>query len=134
MTFEKFRFQRKQIDIYYRSAVHSFKIASDSEVAEVIFKFCYDSLIKLSISVCAKNDLRVKARQGHHVELLAKSAEILNNPEIEAVGNEMRRKRNLDLYAGGFLVSQKEAEEYKNWLRKIFVDGEKYLHEKNRLF
>ncbi len=134
MMFEKFKFQQRQINIYFRSATHSFKIASDSNVSEVIFKFCYDALIKLSIAVCAKNNLRVKARQGHHIELLAKLAELLDNKDIEAIGNEMRKKRNLDLYAGGILISKKEAGEYQDWLKTILELGEEYLYGKRRLF
>lgn len=125
--FEKFKFQKKQLDTYFRSATHSLKIAVDSNVPEVIFKFCYDALIKLAIATCAKNGWRVKARQGHHIELLRKLAEFLKKGDIEAIGNEMRKKRNLDLYAGGILISKKEAEEYKNWLKIIFKLGENYL-------
>lgn len=132
--FEKFKFQQKQINIYFRSATHSFKIASDSNVPEVVFKFCYDALIKLAIAVCAKNSLRVKARPGHHIELLRKLAEFLEKEDIEAVGNEMRKKRNLDLYAGGILVSKKEAGEYKGWLKTVLEQAEEYLYGKRRLF
>jgi len=37
-----------------------------------------------------------------------------------AMGNEMRKKRNFDLYSGGVLVSKKEALNYKEWLKKLF--------------
>ncbi|MCK4553450.1 hypothetical protein KAU19_00615 [Candidatus Parcubacteria bacterium] len=83
---------------YYNSAIRDLKIALASNVPEVIFKFCYDSLIKLAIVVCARNNLRVKSRQGHHIELLKKLSEILGNEDINIIGNEMRSKRNFDLY------------------------------------
>jgi hypothetical protein len=36
----------------------------------------------------------------------------LKDPEIEILANEMRSKRNRDLYDGGILISEKEAKEY----------------------
>lgn len=134
MTFEKFAFQPKQIENYFRSAVRDYKIASDSDVPEIIFKFCYDALIKLAIAVSAKNSLRAKARQGHHIDLLAKMADFLGNKEIEVVGNEMRKKRNWDLYSGGVLISAKEAGEYRDWLKKVFKRSESYLFAEKGLF
>lgn len=132
--FEKFRFSQKQIDIYFRSATRDFKIASNSVIPEVVFKFCYDALIKLAIAICAKNNLRIKARQGHHIELLGKLAVFLEDKDIEIIGNKMRSKRNLDLYGGGVFISNKEAEEYRNWLKKLFKQTDAYLNKEKRLF
>lgn len=131
--FEKFNFTLRQIDNYYKAASRDFKIASSSLIPEVIFKFSYDSLIKLAIAVCAKNGLRVKARAGHHIELLKKLAEFMDDKSVFKVGDKMRRKRNLDLYGGGILMSAKEAEEYRNWLKTIFVKAEIYLFGVNKL-
>ncbi len=131
--FEKFNFSPRQVNNYFNAAARDFKIASASVIPEVIFKFSYDGLIKLAVAVCAKNGLRVKARAGHHIKLLKKLAEFINDKSVEKIGNKMRRKRNLDLYGGGVLISEKEAEEYKNWLKAVFLKAEIYLFGVNKL-
>jgi len=131
--FEKFAFSRKQIDRYFSAALRNFKIASNSKIPEVIFMFSYDALIKLAIAVCAKNGLRVKARAGHHFELLEKLSELIDLKEVEIIGNKMRRKRNLDLYGGGALISEKEAREYRDWLKNVFIKAETYISDGKRL-
>ncbi len=128
--FERFRFSEKQIDKYHKSAKRDIKIACNSHVPEVAFRFCYDALVKLSIAVCAKQDLRVKARRGHHIELIKKLSKYLDDTEIELLANEMRTKRNKDLYGGGMLISMKEAKSYVQWARQIFRTAEKYFNYK----
>ncbi len=132
--FEKQKFTERQIRKYFNSALRDFKIAISSEVPEVIFKFCYDSLLKIAITVCAKNDLRVKSRVGHHIKLLQKLSDYLDNENIFIMGNEMRKKRNFDLYSGGTLISEKEALDYKNRLKKIAAQAEDYLNANQKLF
>jgi hypothetical protein len=122
--FEKFRFSRKQIEKYHSSAKRDLKIASDANVSEVRFRFCYDALLKLAITICAENGLRVKSRRGHHIELINKLAFFLKDEEIEILANEMRSKRNWDLYGGGIIISSKEAGEYLDWTKKIFHQAE----------
>ena len=92
--FEKQKFTDRQIKQYFNSALRDFKIAYDSDVLEIIFRFSYDSLLKIAITICAKNNLRVKSRAGHHIKLLKKLAEYLDNEDIFIMGNEMRKKRN----------------------------------------
>lgn len=130
--FEKFIFSKGQVDKYYSSALRDLKISRRAEDTEVNFRFCYDALLKLAIAVCAKNNLRVKARQGHHVKLIDKLAEILRNKDIKIIGQEMRSKRNWDLYGGGVLISKKEAGEYLKWTNEIFKQVDDYLY-KNKL-
>ncbi len=132
--FEEFNFSARQINHYFNAASRDFKIAAGSSVPEIIFRFSYDALIKLAISICAKNSLRVKARAGHHIELLKQLSEFIDDKEIDAIGNQMRRKRNYDLYGGGILMSEKEAEEYREWLKNIFVKAEAYLSVNLKLF
>jgi len=127
--FEKFRFSRKQIEKYHSSAKRDLKIASEADVPEVKFRFCYDALLKLAITVCAENGLRVKSRRGHHIELIKKLAFFLKDPEIEILANEMRAKRNWDLYGGGVVISSKEAREYLDWTKKIFSRAESLVHQ-----
>jgi hypothetical protein len=132
--FEKFVFSEKQVANYYKSALRDLNIARKANETEVTFRFCYDALLKLAIAVSAKNNLRVKARQGHHVKLIDKLAEILKEADIKIIGQEMRSKRNWDLYGGGIIISKKEALEYLQWVDDIFRKGEHYFNAKARLF
>jgi hypothetical protein len=131
--FEKFIFSEKQILKYYKSALRDLNIARNAHETEVRFRFCYDALLKLAITAAAKNNMRVKARQGHHVVLIDKLSDILKIRDIHVIGQEMREKRNWDLYGGGVIISQKEAKEYLEWTENIFRKGEKHLHGHSRL-
>lgn len=127
--FEKFRFSRKQIEKYHSSAKRDLKIASEANVPEVRFRFCYDALLKLAITVCAEHGLRVKSKRGHHIELIKKLSFFFKDPEIEILANEMRSKRNWDLYGGGIVISAKEAHEYLDWTKKIFREAENLINK-----
>ncbi len=129
--FEKFSFSKKQIQNYYKSSLRDFEIASKSDIPEVSFRFCYDSLLKLAITICAVNGLRVKARQGHHVELIEKFSTFLKDKDAEVIVNGMRSKRNWDLYGGGAITSEKEAKEYVVFAKSVFNKADNYLHQKN---
>ncbi len=132
--FEKFNFSNKQIRQYYNSSLKDFKIVSESDILEVKFRFSYDALLKLAIAVCAYNNLRVKSRQGHHIELINKLSYFLDDEDIKIIGHEMRNKRNFDLYSGNILISQKEVDEYLGWLKNIFKQARIYLTKNLELF
>lgn len=126
--FEKFSFKKEQVKAYFNAAVRDMAIAGKTDVPEVIFKFSYDALLKLAIAFCALNGLRVKARLGHHIGLIGKLSEFLNDKKIEIIGNEMRMKRNIDLYSGGTLISKKEADEYHSWVKGIIkINRNKFI-------
>jgi len=130
--FERFKFTAVQIANYRRSAERDLAIARKSDISEVAFRFSYDALLKLATAICAYKSLRVKARQGHHIELIKKLAEIIGDSEIEVLGNQMRAKRNWDLYGGGALISKKEAKEYSDWIALIFAKAQEYFDGKNQ--
>ena len=131
--FEKFHFTQNQIERHYRSALKDLSIASKSDIPEVSFRFCYDAIIKLAITICAHNDLRVKARTGHHIGLIQKLADCLKEKEVILIANDMRTKRNRDLYGDGFLIGEREIKDYVKWTRKIFELAEPYLKKNKRL-
>ena len=116
--FIKFNFTNEQIEKYYDSAKRDLGIAKESKSSEVMFRFCYDAVIKLAIALCAVNGLKVKSRRGHHIALIAKLAEYLDDKDIERTADSMRNKRNLDLYDGGRFFSEKEVEQKKQTLRE----------------
>lgn len=125
--FEKFVFTLNQIDKYYQSAKRDFNIAKSSNVNEVSFRFAYDSLLKLAIAVCAYHGLRVKANRGHHAELINKLSDLLSDSDIAVIANEMRSKRNWDLYGGGAIISEKEISEYVKWIEDVFKQVDKFI-------
>ena len=47
--FQKLTFQKEQIDQFLLSARHDLKIAEESDIPDVVFKFGYDALIKLGV-------------------------------------------------------------------------------------
>ncbi|MDD5696540.1 MAG: hypothetical protein PHO90_01010 [Candidatus Pacebacteria bacterium] len=125
--FEDFKFSERQIKNYYESAIKDFNIAQKYKNSDVAFVFSYNSLIKLAITVCAKNNLRIKSRQGHHIELIGKMAELLKDKEIEIIANEMRSKRNKSLYGGAVIITEKEARTYVDFLKQVIKKTDKYL-------
>ncbi|MFA4942503.1 MAG: hypothetical protein WC564_02590 [Patescibacteria group bacterium] len=125
--FEKFNYYPDQIQKYYQAAVRDLHLAILAEAPEIIFYLSYNIIIKMAIAVCAKNNLRVKSRVGHHIELIAKLAEYLDDQEIEDVANKMRTKRNRDLYDGGVITSEKEAEFYICFCKKLVERADRYL-------
>lgn len=125
--FKEFEFKSKQTEKYWQAACQDLKIACRFNAAEVVFQFSYNALIKLGIALISRLGYKVKSRSGHHIKILEKISLILNDKDIYSIGNKMRKKRNADLYDGGVLVSEKEAEEYKNWLKTVFSKAETYL-------
>lgn len=132
--FKKLDFSQKQINKYYRAAKKDLKIAINSNISEVSFRFCYDALLKLAIAVCAKHGLRVKSKRGHHIALIKKLSSYLNDSEIKLLANEMRSKRNHSLYSGGITISKKEVKEYTKWTKDIFKRAnENFFNKQQKL-
>lgn len=127
--FEKFLFSQKQVMRYHKAAARDLSIAQRAKESEVTFRFAYDALLKTAILICAQQGLRVHSRQGHHTELINKLSEILKDADIRSIGQEMREKRNWDLYSGGIIVSYKEAKEYLEWVERTVRKAEKYIAE-----
>ena len=55
---------------------------------------------------------------GHHIKILEKFSEILNDPDVLTIGNVMRLKRNKGLYDVGVVITKKEVDDYI-----VFVSG-----------
>ena len=132
--FERRKFEEKTIKKYFAGAERDFKIARENKHPEVVFKFVYDCLIKLGITLIVALGYRIKSRIGHHIKILEKLSQILDNKDIEIMGEAMRKKRNFDLYEGGAIISEKEAGEYFNFVKTILSESEKFLKNQNSLF
>lgn len=118
--FSKFKFTPEQIDRYFNNAKRDLKIASEDDHLEVKFNYCYNALIKAGIAlIAAKGRAKARSVAGHHVKIIEKMSEILNNEMVMAVGNAMRTKRNEDFYGGGIFISEKESTEYLEYVKDI---------------
>ncbi|OIO50251.1 MAG: hypothetical protein COV41_00435 [Candidatus Brennerbacteria bacterium CG11_big_fil_rev_8_21_14_0_20_43_10] len=68
------------------------------------------------------------------MKILEKLSEILNDKDIEIIGDRMRKKRNLDLYEGGIIISQKEVKDYLDFIKQVIKRTEEYLKNQKSLF
>lgn len=66
--------------------------------------------------------------------LRTKLSQILENKNIEIMGEAMRKKRNLDLYDGGIMIAQKEAKEYLAFVKTVISEADKFLKNQKSLF
>ena len=110
--FQKYRY-------FCHNAKKDLSVAKNSNVNEVIFTFAYQAFLKFGISAIAQEGYKVKSRMGHHIQIIHKLSEILNDEQVGFYGEAMRRKRNIDLYAGGTIVTKKEALEYLKFIEEI---------------
>ena len=118
--FQKFKFTPSQISRYVESALRDLNIARKDPFVEVRFMYCYQALIKIGIALLAKKGgVRVRSVTGHHVKILSKLSEILNNPDIFTIGNAMRMKRNKDIYDAGGIFGKKEVDDYVAFVKQV---------------
>jgi len=117
--FLKFPFTNELIEKNIKNALKDLNIAKKVNILEVKFNYSYSALIKAGIALLSYYQVKVKSAPGHHIKIIEKIAQILNNKEIEDIGNSMRSKRNLDFYAGGIEVTEKECREFISFVEKI---------------
>ena len=126
--FQKLDFVDNDIKQYYENMLRDLNIAKDDDIPEVRFTFSYNALIKCGIVLIAKvGQVKVRSVPGHHKLVLEKLSEILQDKEIIDVANAMRAKRNADLYSGGKMITQKEADEYLEFVEKVFTKVKKLI-------
>lgn len=111
------KFTPAKITQFIASAEHDLAIAEESIVPEVVFKFAYDALIKIGMALIANRGYKVRSRVGHHVKIIEKMAEILNDHDVIVLGNKMRQDRNIDLYEGGGYVSEKDSQAHLTFVK-----------------
>ncbi len=118
--FQKLAFKEEQIEQFLKSALHDLKIAQDSDIPDVVFKFSYDALIKIGITLIAQKGYKIRSTTGHHVKILEKLSQLLKDEDILVLGNKMRQERNSNLYDGGFFVGEKDSLEYLKFVKSAF--------------
>ncbi|MBI5078808.1 hypothetical protein HZB08_02175 [Candidatus Saganbacteria bacterium] len=121
------KFTSDRIAQFIASAGRDFAIAAGSEVPEVVFKFAYDALIKIGIAMIAIRGYKVRSRVGHHVRIIEKMAEMLDDPDVVVMGNKMRQDRNLDLYGGGGCVSEKDSQASLAFVKATLGKAKQFL-------
>ena len=131
--FQKKKFDKRTILKYFRNAIEDFRIAFNDNRPAVIFNFSYSALIKIGITFLALQGYRIKSRKGHHIKILEKLSEILDDKDIEIIGDKMRKKRNLDLYEGGIIIELREAKQYLNFVEETLNKAREYLKNQNLL-
>jgi len=117
--FKKFTFTKEQITNNISNAKRDYEIAKNDVYLEVRSSYAYNALIKAGIALLSKKGLRVRSVPGHHVKIIESLAEILKDEEIKIIGEQMRGKRNTGFYFGGSEITEKECEEYLDFVGSI---------------
>ena len=118
--FQKIKFSKKQLADFFSSAENNLKNAQKTDIPEVIFLLCYNSVIKLGIYLIAKKGYKVRSIPGHHYQILKSLGEITHLYNETNYLQDVRQKRNIDLYEGGAIMTQKESDDLLKITKKIF--------------
>ena len=125
--FKEMNFNRKQIEKFLSSGTKDLKIAKESKVSDVRFQFTYNALIKLGITLIACFNYKVSSRTGHHRKIIEKLSEILEDEDILLYGNKLRKIRNTELYDSGIMVTDKQSEEFLDFVQKTYSLSQVFL-------
>ena len=112
-------FDKSQMEKNYQNALKDLGIAKKDSILEVKFNYAYTAFIKAGIALLSSYNTKIKSIPGHHIKLVEKMAEILEDDSIADMGNLMRSKRNLDFYSGGIEVTEKECHDYIKFVEGI---------------
>jgi hypothetical protein len=130
--FVRFNFTEEQVNKNLANAHKDLSIAKIDKIREVKFNYAYSALIKAGIALLSYYQARVKSAPGHHVKIIEKLALLLKDENIAVMGNVMRAKRNLDLYAGGVEITDKECRDYVNFTECVIHKVNKIIHTVHR--
>lgn len=126
--FKKFEFTPEQIEQYFENALRDLRIAKEDTHPEVKFSYSYNALIKAGIAlIAAQGNVKVRSTAGHHIIIIEKIAEILDDDTIMTMGNAMRMKRNDDFYGGGIFISEKDSGEYMEYVAGVLKKIEEII-------
>ena len=102
-----------------KSIKRNLELAGSGKEPEIIFQFSYTALLKTGIYLIAKEGYRVKSQPGHHIKIIEQLSRLSRSQEVLALGDKMRKDRNIDLYSSGLIIEEKEAREYFNFVRVL---------------
>lgn len=118
--FQKFAYTSQQIGKYFQNAAKDLQLAKGLESSEAAYRIGYESIIKVGIAVIAKHGYKVRSNMGHHYKILQKIADITGLRDEINFLQQVRRKRNIDLYEGGFSFSETDVRNLIGVAEKIF--------------
>ena len=119
--FADFAFTPEQVYKNLQNAKRDLGIAREDTILDVKFTYAYTALIKSGIALLSHYKLKVRSIPGHHIKLIERLTELLGDQAISDLGNAMRQKRNVDLYAGGTDITAKECAEYLDFVEGVFL-------------
>lgn len=119
--FTDFAFTPEQVSKNLQNAKRDLGIAREDTILDVKFTYAYTAFIKSGIALLSHYKLKVRSIPGHHIKLIEKLTEMLGDQAISDLGNAMRQKRNVDLYAGGTDITAKECAEYLDFVEGVFL-------------
>jgi len=117
--FSHFNFDNEQVKRNLENALKDLEIAKIDKILDVKFNYVYSALLKSGIALLSYYKVKIKSVPGHHVKIIEKLAEVLKDNMIADVGNAMRSKRNIGMYSGGIEITEKECQEYIDFVDKI---------------
>ena len=117
--FERMAFTKTQVKKNFDNAAKDLRIAREDRISEVKFNYAYSALIKAGIALISLYNQKIKSVPGHHAKIIETIARILKDETVNTIGNVMRSKRNIDLYAGGVDISEKESREYMEFVGNV---------------
>jgi hypothetical protein len=98
--FQPFAYTPDDLEQYMQNALRDLTIAREDDFSEVTFTYAYQALIKAGIVLIAHTgQVKVRSVPGHHVKILEKMGEVLDDTNIMALGNAVRMKRNTERLA-----------------------------------
>jgi len=119
--FSHFNFSAVEIKKHFENALKDINIAEIDKIPDVKFNYAYSAVIKLGIALLSYYQIKVKSVPGHHIKIIERLAEALRDDSINDIGNAMRSKRNIGMYSGGLEVTEKECEEYVDFVQKLIT-------------
>ena len=128
--FQKTSATQKQIDKALENAKRDLNIAKEDRFLIVRFNYAYMALLKCGTVLLQHYLHRVRSVPGHHVKILEKMSEFLEDEDIMTIGNIMRSKRNRDLYDGGIEVTEKECNDFVEFAEKVFMLVQNHINSK----
>jgi len=130
--FRDFKFTDEQVKKYLDNAFRDLKIARKVDILEVKFNYAYSAFIKAGIVLISFYQVKTRSIPGHHVKIIEKVAQILEDDSVTDIGNLMRSKRNLDFYAGGVEVTKKECREYIEFVERLLSRVSHFILKNNK--
>jgi len=130
--FQKKDFTKNDLDKLLANSSRDLHIAKKSRIPEVIFKFSYDAFLKACITIIAFQGYRAMSKRGHHKAIISATKKILGKQFRDMVDycDTMRRRRNIDLYGGGVLVSLSESKQFLRVVSRVHAEIKKRVSSK----